>query len=577
MSEIENHVGGYTSTVDDIGRLVRVLFLGSEGGTYYVGDQALNVENAQCITRLIEAGRGPDVVRLVVDFSVNGRTAKQNGLVLAMAMCARQTVDATTKSMSYENLHLVCRTPTQLFTFIANCEALSSGHGWSRAHRRAIANWYLRFGQTPEDAQRLAVLVTKYKSHKGWSHRDVIRLAHPKPNQEVNDNGVAAVLKYIQKGFAKAKEDLRASNDNILKYLQAVEDVKAQRDAATFEVVSLAEQIIQHHLTREHLNTQLLNFPDIWEALLEHMPMTAMIRNLGKMSAVGILSPGSQNETKITGRLRDIGALKKARIHPFTVLVALLTYTRGKGERGSLTWSPNKAIVEALDSAFYLTFTLVEPTNKRYLLAVNVSSSMFGGSVNGCSSISPGTAAAALALVTARTERHCEIVAFSNDMVPLEVGPDMKLPDVEATMRNVPTGGTDCSLPMQYASEKMKQFDVFVVFTDSETDSQHTSPAEALRQYRRQTGISDAKLIVCAMESNSFTIADPDDLNMLDMVGFDSSGPEVIRCFVAGDVHSTDPQSDSVMQTANETQKSRETQAARKTQTGSETQTPRET
>ena len=127
------------------------------------------------VSRLIEAGRGPDVVQLVVDFSVNGRTAKQNGLVLAMTMCTWQTVDATTKSMSYKNLHLVCRTPTQLFTFIVYCEALSSGRGWSRAHRRAIANWYLRFGQTPEDAQRLAVLVTKYKSRNGWSHRDVIR------------------------------------------------------------------------------------------------------------------------------------------------------------------------------------------------------------------------------------------------------------------------------------------------------------------------------------------------------------------------------------------------------------------
>ena len=270
------------------------------------------------------------------------------------------------------------------------------------------------------------------------------------------------------------------------------------------------------------------------------MPMTAMIRNLGKMSAVGILSPGSQNETKITGRLGDIDALRKANIHPFTVLVALLTYTGRTGKRGSLAWSPNKAIVEALDSAFYLTFTLVEPTNKRYLLAVNVSSSMFSGSVNGCSGISPGTAAAALALVTARTERHCEIVAYYNAMVPLEVGPHMKLSDVVAIMRNVPMGGTDCSLPMQYALENMKQFDVFVVFTDSETDSHHTSPAEALRQYRRQTGISEAKLIVCAMESNSFPIADPDDLNMLDMVGFDSSGPEVIRCFVAGDTQADD-------------------------------------
>ena len=144
---------------------------------------------------------------------------------------------------------------------------------------------------------------------------------------------MAAVLKYLKKGFAKAKEDLRASNENTLKYLQAVEDVTAQRDPTTLDATSLAGLVRQHHLTREHLNTQLLNFPDIWEALLENMPMTAMIRNLGKMSAVGILSPGSQNETKITGRLGDIDALRKANIHPFTVLVALLTYTGGTGKR----------------------------------------------------------------------------------------------------------------------------------------------------------------------------------------------------------------------------------------------------
>ncbi|KAI0230932.1 60 kDa SS-A/Ro ribonucleoprotein [Lamellibrachia satsuma] len=470
---------------------------------------------------------------MAIFYSKSGSTAKQNGLLLAVAMCARQTVDPRTKAYCYQNLSRFCRKPTQLFMFIRYCRTPGNGNGWTpdyprigggHGFRRAVSRWYLRFKNVPNGSKTLAVLVTKYRKRNGWSHQDALRVAHPKAGPS-NGCSVAAILKYIAKGFNEAKDDLQTTDGDVFHYLQAVEDVRAQRDPTTLDATSLAGLVRQHHLTREHLNTQLLNFPDIWEALLENMPMTAMIRNLGKMSAVGILSPGSQNETKITGRLGDVDALSNARIHPFNVLLALLTYKRKK--------SPNKAIVEALDSAFYLTFTLVEPTNKRYLLAVNVSSSMFGGSVNGCSGISPGTAAAALALVTARTERHCEIVAFSNAMVPLEVGPHMKLSDVVAIMRNVPMGGTDCSLPMQYALENMKQFDVFVVFTDSETDSHHTSPAEALRQYRRQTGISEAKLIVCAMESNSFTIADPDDLNMLDMVGFDSSGPEVIRCFVA--------------------------------------------
>lgn len=46
----------------------------------------------------------------------------------------------------------------------------------------------------------------------------------------------------------------------------------------------------------------------------------------------------------------------------------------------------------------------------------------------------------------------------------------------------------------------------------------------------------NAKLIVCGMTSNGFTIADPDDAGMLDMAGFDSAAPEVIRNFVLGNI-----------------------------------------
>ena len=56
---------------------------------------------------------------------------------------------------------------------------------------------------------------------------------------------------------------------------------------------------------------------------------------------------------------------------------------------------------------------------------------------------------------------------------------------------------------------------------------------EALRQYRHKSGIP-AKLIVVGMVSNEFTIADPDDAGMMDVVGFDSAVPELITDFVTG-------------------------------------------
>jgi 60 kDa SS-A/Ro ribonucleoprotein len=59
------------------------------------------------------------------------------------------------------------------------------------------------------------------------------------------------------------------------------------------------------------------------------------------------------------------------------------------------------------------------------------------------------------------------------------------------------------------------------------------SPAQALEHYRQKTGIP-AKLVVVGMVSNGFTIADPNDPGMLDVVGFDTATPDVIGEFSRG-------------------------------------------
>uniref|UniRef100_A0A0K8RCP8 Putative 60 kDa ss-a/ro ribonucleoprotein n=2 Tax=Bilateria TaxID=33213 RepID=A0A0K8RCP8_IXORI len=97
-------------------------------------------------------------------------------------------------------------------------------------------------------------------------------------------------------------------------------------------------------------------------------------------------------------------------------------------------------------------------------------------------------------------------------------------------MNQMPAGGTDCSLPMIWAQKTNTAADVFIVFTDNETFVGNVHPAVALRQYRKKMDIP-AKLIVCGMTSNGFTIADPDDRGMLDMCGFDTGALDVIRNF----------------------------------------------
>lgn len=84
--------------------------------------------------------------------------------------------------------------------------------------------------------------------------------------------------------------------------------------------------------------------------------MTAMIRNLGKMTSIGILDPLTDEAEKVTEKLKDVDTLKGARIHPFNVLVALKLYGQGHGDKGKLKWEPNSMISSALDEAYYLSF-----------------------------------------------------------------------------------------------------------------------------------------------------------------------------------------------------------------------------
>ena len=250
--QLPNSAGGFTWGVDDFQRLRRFICLGSEGGTYYVNEQKLGRENAEAILRLLRSGQGTEVVKEIVTFSVEGRAAKQEPIIFALALCARDE-DEGTKKAAYAALNRVCRIPTHLFAFVQYCESLSAGTGWGRAHRRAVQSWYLE-----KSPRQLAQLVTKYQRREGWSHFDLLRLSHVKAEEP----GHACVFKYIVKGLDECWPEFAGGGDEVdgvLQFLQAVESVKVAQDEG-----SAVEMIQQHKLVREHVPTQLLNSTKVW-------------------------------------------------------------------------------------------------------------------------------------------------------------------------------------------------------------------------------------------------------------------------------------------------------------------------
>ena len=152
-------------------------------------------------------------------------------------------------------------------------------------------------------------------------------------------------------------------------------------------------------------------------------------------------------------------------------------------------------------------------------------------------SIPPGTAiscaevATALSLVTAHTEQDYLIVAFADQLRQVSFSEKTRLDDALRITQGINFGATDCSLPIVAAFQHKLKFDVFVNLTDSETWAGSIHPVQALRRYRDKTGIP-AKLIVVGMISNEFSIADPEDAGMMDVVGFSSDVPALMGTFV---------------------------------------------
>ncbi len=509
-TQIKNSAGGYVWEVNDWTRLDRFLILGSESGTYYAKPQALTVENAEAVLRCLQAD-GIRTVARIVEISTTGRAPKNDPALFALAMAAGLGNDETRKA-ALDALPQVARIGTHLFHFLDYVEGF---RGWGRGLRRAVGSWY-----TQKTPAALAYQAIKYQQRDGWSHRDALRLAHPKALLEEQ----ALIYKWITKGATDFPEGTLA--DNGLRMIWAFE--QAKQATTVREVCTLIED---YRLPWEAVPTQWLADPKVWDTLLPILPMTALIRNLGRLTKLGVLSPMSANGKLVAARLTNEAALKKARIHPLKVLSALTTYQQGHGVRGSLTWQPVQRVTDALDTAFYKSFRNIVPTGKRIVLALDVSGSMSFRDIAGMPGVTPRVGSAAMALVTAATENNVEIMAFSRDFVPLKISPRRRLDDAVKAVSGLPFSATDCALPMKWALKNKVEADAFVVYTDSETWAGITHPSQALVPYRQKMGIA-AKLVVVGMVSNGFSIADPKDAGMLDVVGFDTATPALMSDFI---------------------------------------------
>lgn len=537
--EVKNSAGGYVYEAGMEDRVRRFLILGSEGGSFYASERDLTKQNLDMLKAM--AREKPLAMwRILREVNEGNLAPRHSTVLLGLAVLhalsdpheqfiesgvgpdgepSRKPVQARSKvRVAIEaDFDKFVRTGTHLFEFV---DYVTMFRSWGSGLHRLITGWY-----TGKEADKLAYQVVKYRQRGGWTHADLLRKVKPSGVTGPLDD----VLGYAARGVVGDVPD-------VIREFEAVKRGEMKGvDART--------------LTWEMLPTEDLTKPETWRALIvqQRLPYTAMMRNLGRMTALGVFDD-VPTLLHVADRLQNAAAIERARIHPFNVLTAMKTYSTGHGFRGSLQWTPKRQITDALDAAFYAAFKNIEPSGKRTLLALDVSGSMGCNLMDSNVSAREGSTAMAMASMAA-DPGMTDVVAFSSagwggngatgpyrngtGLVEVDLSPRRRLDDNIRETRNLPFGGTDCALPMLYALEHEEKYDIFVVYTDSETWAGKIQPMEALRRYRKAVN-PEARLVVVGMTSNGFTIADPQDQGALDLVGFDASAPRVIVDFTAG-------------------------------------------
>lgn len=430
-------------------------------------------------------------------------------------MAALSTVDTVEAKNAFKEIFKsVIRTASHLYEFL---EYNKNIRGFGKIIRSAVSSWFA-------DNSDLEYQFLKYQSRSGWAHKDVLRKFHITPSSA----SMNSLFKWAVKGWKILSE---AEKDNLDK-IKWFEYIKQNKDEA-----SIIFAIKQGNLTWEMVlgNAQTIT-PSIWKELFVRMPITATIRYLATLTVHGIFKDVAMLDI-LENRLTDEGKLIKAKIHPLSLAKALSIYRSGgeASERSSLRYTPVPRVIDILNKAIEISFKTINPTNKKILISVDVSGSMWMSFIYG--NLFPAQVAGLIALSFAKSEKNYFVGKFDTSYSPMNITKSTSFEQIMDKRSGIwprQFGGTDASLAYSYALKNNEVFDAFINITDSESwAGRH--PTIALKEYRNKIN-NNAKAIYISLipYGDKTSLINPTDKNSYDIGGFSDETIKIIQ-MILGD------------------------------------------
>lgn len=411
---------------------LQVLLTNTVSGTFYASQSELLSETLQLHAQM--ASTDTDFMARALVY------ARSEGLmrlqpIVGLAYLAKADLDKFRKVFRQ-----IIRTPGDLSDFVEIVRGGVAPGGMGRAIKSTVGDWMN--GMSEYHAIKYGT------GGQGYSLRDVLRVAHPKPETDKADS-IFLWLTDREKWLASDEKRALATQIDAFERLKRLDVAEGQ---------AAAREVISNGRLPYEVVTGVVK-PDVatWEELMRQMPYMALLRHLNTLQRAEVLK-NKDNARYVADRLTNVEALKGARVLPFRLFTAYQMFTAVDPAE----WLVNEALADAMDAAF----VNMPDLGGTICIAPDVSGSM-SGRISGKSKTRYIDIAGIFSGALLKASPTALVLPFETRVVDVKLNARDTLMTTAETLARIGGGGTAVSAPISHLLDKKIKVDTFIGITDN--------------------------------------------------------------------------------------------------------------
>lgn len=270
-----------------------------------------------------------------------------------------------------------------------------------------------------------------------------------------------------------------------------------------------------------------------WTDIAVKQSWQTMRMNLNTFARHGVFGTKTVTDL-IAAKLVDKEAIAKAHVFPYQLMVAYQNCDEGVP----------MPVKEALQDAMEFATSLVPAFGCSVAVAPDISGSMSqaltGAHGSATSAVSCKDIAALISACTIRQNKGATVLPFSDRCARLDLNPRDSVMTNAKTMAALPSGGTDCSLPirwlLQYKATELPDLVILVSDNESWMGNHMGGSTNTMIAWNQYKGINPKAKLVCIDLVPNSTVQAVDRKDIMNIGGFSDQVFTVIKSFVDGEM-----------------------------------------